>query len=1338
MTTKTKAQLLDEIKALQKRLAELQAVKAEPHQKNNINNTQTLRESEERFQILFKNAPDAYYLSDMSGNFIDGNRAAEKITGFEREELIGSNFLKQGLLSVNQLPKAAKLLLRNKAGLPTGPDEFILNRKDGTKISVEIRTHLIQIRGEQVVLGIAHDINKRVEAEQEIEMLLDLSRRASAEASLNDLLFFIANQIVEVITPAETASVFLYEEKRKVIKVQAWAGFTDSEIEGLEFSIEDSQVGRVLHTKKPTLIKDVSKSPDFKPIDKPSPMEIRSQMAVPLLFGKRIIGIVFADNLTRTDAFSQKNLDLLESIGNQLAGVIENARLLDQVRESEDQYHSVVEDTPGLINRFTPDGTITFVNQEYCRFFGRKYDELIGMNIQSVIPEEDRESVMSNIASLTEESPIQISVNKNIKHNNEICWMRWTDRALFDNKGNINSIQSFGNDITEQVLAQEKLKISEERFRAFMENVPAFAYILNKDLQHIYGNPASIAADGYSSLDDYIGTSIRNSYPDEISDEIEANSKRVLDEGCVTHHEFTTAVPGGKSSTLLDIKFPIQLPDGDTQVGGLAIDITERVQAEKALRESEKKYRNLFNSMLNGFALHEMIYDDGGKPIDYRFIEINPAFEKITGLMGADIVGKTALEVLPGLEPIWIENYGKVALTGEPFLFEQYAQEFDKHFEVIAFSPKKNQFATVFSDVTERRTFTRELQQERDKAQKYLDVAEVMIVAINKEGEITLVNQKGASILGYKIEELMGKNWFNTCVHTADRVQTKKIFDEFIAGEVGFGDHFEQTVITRSGEERIIAWHNTILRDEKKHIIGTLASGEDITKRKMAEQALEESEERLRQIIENSTNMFYSHTTDHQIIYVSPQSKQILDYDPEEMKVKWTSLTSDNPINEKALVSTNKAIETGVAQPPYEIELIGKKGQRIWAEIREAPVVLDGKTIMMVGSLTDISLRIRSRNLINALNQASVGMGAAQTHQEIFNAVSEELKQLGISCMLFPLNKTQSKLTTEYLSFESKALKAAEKLVGIKHEDFSIPIDVVDLYQEVVREKRVVFGDETEKLMSQVLPKFPKKLFDRIIKTLHIQSSISVPLIVEDEVIGVFSLQSNNLTQDDVPAANAFADQLSSAWNKIGLLQNLRKTIEGTIHTIAATVEARDPYTAGHQTRVADLATAIASEMHLSKDQVEGIRMAGIIHDLGKINVPAEILSKPGVLNELEFQIIQIHPQVGFDLLKEIEFPWPIAEMVHQHHEKMDGSGYPQGLKGDEILLEARILAVADTVEAMSSHRPYRPALGIEKALGQIKKEKGTLFDPDVVDACLKVFEDGYNLPGDQNIQISD
>jgi len=188
-------------------------------------------------------------------------------------------------------------------------------------------------------------------------------------------------------------------------------------------------------------------------------------------------------------------------------------------------------------------------------------------------------------------------------------------------------------------------------------------------------------------------------------------------------------------------------------------------------------------------------------------------------------------------------------------------------------------------------------------------------------------------------------------------------------------------------------------------------------------------------------------------------------------------------------------------------------------------------------------------------------------------------------------------------------------------------------------------------------------------------------------------------------------------------LAKLRKSMEGIIQAMSMTVESRDPYTAGHQHRVANLAHAIGKEVELSEERLEGVWMAGMIHDLGKISVPAEILAKPGKLNEMEFSIIKNHAQVGFDILKNIDFPWPIAQMVLQHHERIDGSGYPQGLAGDDILWESKILGVADVVEAMASHRPYRPALGIEKALEEISNKANIFYPSDVVEACITLFK---------------
>jgi putative nucleotidyltransferase with HDIG domain len=193
-------------------------------------------------------------------------------------------------------------------------------------------------------------------------------------------------------------------------------------------------------------------------------------------------------------------------------------------------------------------------------------------------------------------------------------------------------------------------------------------------------------------------------------------------------------------------------------------------------------------------------------------------------------------------------------------------------------------------------------------------------------------------------------------------------------------------------------------------------------------------------------------------------------------------------------------------------------------------------------------------------------------------------------------------------------------------------------------------------------------------------------------------------------------------------LQSLNRAMVGTIEAMAVISEMRDPYTAGHQKRVARLAAAIAQSLGLSPDRIEGVRLAGLIHDIGKIAVPHEILSKPGRLTSIEFNLIRVHPDVGYEVLKRIDFPWPLARVVQQHHEQLDGSGYPAGLSGDAILPEARIICVADVVEAMASHRPYRPSLGIDSALEQIANHRGLLYDSRAVDACLVLFERGFTF----------
>jgi PAS domain S-box-containing protein len=272
--------------------------------------------------------------------------------------------------------------------------------------------------------------------------------------------------------------------------------------------------------------------------------------------------------------------------------------------------------------------------------------------------------------------------------------------------------------------------------------------------------------------------------------------------------------------------------------------------------------------------------------------------------------------------------------------------------------------------------------------------------------------------------------------------------------------------------------------------------------------------------------------------------------------------------------------------------------------------------------------------------------------------------------------------------------------------------------------------------MAHIAPQERGRVTEQIMRRLGDQpeAAYSVAALRRDGTAFTLGVHAKQASFDGRPAIIAIAQDITEkarAESEIRrIVEQLKRAVQSTIEVVSTIGELRDPYTHGHERRVGEIATSMATEMGLSADFVEGIRVAGYLHDVGKIGVPAEILSKPARLTKPEFDLVKAHAQQSYEILKGVEFPWPVAEAAWQHHERLDGSGYPRGLKGDEIILEARILAVADTVEAMSSHRPYRPGLGIDAALAEIEKCRGTLYDADAVDACVRLFrEKGYRPP---------
>lgn len=341
-----------------------------------------------------------------------------------------------------------------------------------------------------------------------------------------------------------------------------------------------------------------------------------------------------------------------------------------------------------------------------------------------------------------------------------------------------------------------------------------------------------------------------------------------------------------------------------------------------------------------------------------------------------------------------------------------------------------------------------------------------------------------------------------------------------------------------------------------------------------------------------------------------------------------------------------------------------------------------------------------------------------------------------------PIEKNELKTGIEIALIRYKmesALKESE------HKFSTILNSIADAVIVIDRAGLITYANPiAEKMLRRNLKDILNYKHDQVIKLEHNESfneSISFSeldydyLVLPDKTRIPVNYNASTLRDSLNQASGAVivfrddTERMKSRQNLQESFEKLRKTMGGIIETMARMLETRDPYTAGHQRRVSDLARTIAYSMNLSEDKVEAIRMSSIIHDIGKISIPAEILSKPGKLSDIEFNMMKTHPQTGYDILRNIEFPWDVAEIIYQHHEKIDGSGYPRGLKNDEIMMEAKIITVADIVEAMASHRPYRPALGIDSALEEIQKNRNMSLDADIVDNCINLFRNqGYNM----------
>jgi len=953
--------------------------------------------------------------------------------------------------------------------------------------------------------------------------------------------------------------------------------------------------------------------------------------------------------------------------------------LKEALRESEEQYRTLVEESfDGIFVQKGPK--IIFANHRLHTMLGYPYGELQGLYHWRVYhPDYQHITRERAQAQMRGEQAIERYEVK----------LQRKDGTSFDGEiyahaimlGNEPGIQVWVRDITDRKQAEKQLYNEKERFFTISENAPFGMIMIDKDGNFIYVNSKFKEIFGYDLNDIPDGrTWFRKAYPDPeyrhtvVSAWIDDLKERKVGEK--RPREFIVTCKDGTKKIIELIS--VQLETGEYITS--CEDITGHKQAEEALQQSEEKHRVLIETTDTGY----LILDAQG-----RVIDANKEYIRLTGygaleeILGRGVVEWTApydlernaAEVKRCVEQGYVRNLeiDYINRSGQITPIELNA--------TVLGSGYSARILLLCRDITDRRRTEQKLKESEEKYRNIFEHAVEGIFQSTPEGKFLSVNFAMAKMYGYTSPEEMVNSI--TDIGTQYYVDPKRRI-EFIhlLDTQGIVEGFELETYRKDGSKIWVSENVRAVQDGEGKLLYYEGTIEDITEQKQAVEALRTLEE-----LESSVLSAIPHAViglkERKIIFANNAVETVFGWKPEELIGK----------NTRVLYRTEEEYKE-IGQHFYPV----LEKQQIYSE--DFPCRRkDGKDMLCRVSTSRIGESLKERQIvvmyedITEQKQAQMLLHESEEkYRSIVEYAMEGIYQTTRGGQLIMGNKSFLQMLG-YDSFE----ELTESIRDIGKQLYVEPGQREELMR-MLDKQNVVSGFETQLYRKD-------------------GSAIWVSFKVRTVRDSGGNMLYNEGTMEDITYRKQAEESIRQN------IDRLRKAIGGTIDVIAMAVEVRDPYTSGHQRRVSSLGRSIAKKMDLSQEVTDGIRMAGVIHDLGKISIPAEILSMPRKLTELEFGLIKTHPQIGYDMLKDIEFPYPIAQMVLQHHERLDGSGYPQGLKNEDIILEAKILAVADVVEAIASHRPYRPALGMDIALKEIIQNKGILYDPQVVEVCVKLFE---------------
>lgn len=986
--------------------------------------------------------------------------------------------------------------------------------------------------------------------------------------------------------------------------------------------------------------------------------------------------------------------------------------------EVENKFESIFNNArDGILLADTKTKKFISANKRICNMLGYTYEELMKLGVEYIHPKKELEFVKSQFERQAKGEIELVTLPVQRK-----------DGTIF--YADINSfpitvqdkvlMAGFFRDITEKKKALEKVEIERAFSESLIESLPDLFFLLDQNGKLLKANKKLETLFGISHQE--IFTIDPFSFIDE-KDRLMAFQK--LQETFQKGYAFAE-VKFHLTNGIRDyfLKGNRVETDQGANVIGLGIDITNQKETEQLLKQE----RDFSERLIQTAPVIILTLNKQGKIINF-----NNYMESLTGYTLDEVQGEEWFEYfIPeqdrekirtlffgAIDNIETDGNRNPILTknGEQLLVEWYDKTIkDENNNTIG-------LLSIGMDITQ----THKTEEELKLFRLLLDHSDDMIEVIDPETLLLIdANETKCKMLGYTKEELLNKYIYEIDTRLSPE------FANTIETELEKEGHinFESVHMRKDGSTIPVDINATLIKLDKPYI---LSIARDITEKIKSQEALKNSEEMFHSITSSAQDAIIMMDDKGLVSYWNHAAEKMFDYKMQDIvgKSLHKLIAPERFLDahEKAFKEFIKTGKGGAIGKTVELAAIRKSGEEFPIELSLSAVNRDGHW-HAIGIMRDISDRKEAENALERANRAlrtlsagNIALIKAKSEQELLNQITDIIVEKGNYSLatVFYLDDNQHKTLTP-IAWSGASLKECfeKNLTWNNTTDGKFPAAMAVESAETKVCRGIHEGCGCQAWKDAVADKYV--------------SNIALPLLENEEAFGVLTIytsEENAFTDEEIVLLEEMTADLAFGILTLRARKEheeqtslFRESLEQSIQTIAATVEARDPYTAGHQRRVGELATAIAEEMNLSEEQIRGIHFAAIIHDLGKIHVPAEILAKPGHLSDLEYQLIQTHPEEGYNIIKDVKFPWPIADIIHQHHEAIDGSGYPQGLKGNEILLESKIVAVADVVEAMSSHRPYRPAVGIESALATIQNGKGTIYEPSVVDACFKLFRE--------------